>query len=174
MGDGISRNLRDGQLIVQDAATPTVHSKTIDLDEGDFKMDWTPDGGEPKVILNRGVLSHFRKGDEKPVGGSFSAKLSKIIADTGAGDSVPSEYEALTLTGLAASWTTTGLSGEPKLCKLVIKVANPNTSGRREVITLDKVKVSKVSFEEGEEYDKLSFEFVARITAPTITFEAQS
>jgi hypothetical protein len=42
------------------------------------------------------------------------------------------------------------------------------------VITIDKVKVSKVGFEEGEEYDKLSFEFVARITEPTITFEAQT
>jgi hypothetical protein len=174
MGDGISRNLRDGQLIVQDGTTPTPLSKTIDLDEGDFKMDWKPDGGEPRIILNRGALSHFRKGDEKPVSGSFSAKLSKIIADTGAGDSVPSEYEAITMTGLAAAWVTTGLAGEPKLCKLVVKVANPNASGRREVITLDKVKVSKVSFEEGEEYDKLSFEFVARVTAPTITFEAQS
>lgn len=171
MGDGISRNLRDGQLIVMDGST---HSKTIDLDDGEFKADWSPNGGEPRVILNRGALSHFRTGDEKPVTGSLSAKLSKLIADTGGGDSVPSEYEALTLTGLAASWTTTGLAGEPKLCKLVLKVTNPNAAGRREVITLDKVKLGKVSLEEGEEYDKLSFEFVARITEPTITFEAQA
>jgi hypothetical protein len=128
------------------------------------------------VIKQRGALSHLRTGDEEPVKGSFSAKVSKIRGDdTGQGgtDTAGTMRDFFKKQGLYNACTTTGTTGEPHQCKIVFKIANPDTTGRREVITFGKVPCPKFSFKEGEEFDTLEVSFIDNETAPTITHEAQ-
>lgn len=169
----VTRNLRDGTLYVQDNGDNEVE---LDLDEGDLSVKW---GNEDRLVKNRGSVAngHFRAGDEEPVEVTFTAKVSKIVADDtslGGSDGNPSAYNALRQTGPASGWSSCGDSGEPYLCRLVFKLANPDTSGRREVITIDKFREETVEFSEGEEYDTLAFSGRARIAAPVFSFEAQT
>lgn len=169
----ITRNMRDGQIEILDNGA---NSLTLDTDEGDLSIEW---GNEDRLIKQRGSVTsgHFREGDEEPVTGTVNVKVSQIRADDtsmGGTDDEPTPYDALHQVGPAAAWESTGESGEPYLCKLRFKLANPDSTGRREVIVLDKVRVGRVTFSEGDEYDTLAFPFTARIAEPTFTFEAQS
>ena len=165
----VTRNLRDGVLYIQDDGDNELE---INLDEGDVNIKWSV---EDRLVNDRGALSHFRAGDEVPTDVSFSAKVSKITADDtakGGTDTTPSVYEALMRLGLAAGWATTGYDGEPYLCTLVFKIANPDPTGRMEVITCGKFRASAPEFAEGEENDTLSFTGRGRL-APVFTYEAQ-
>lgn len=171
MSSPLSRNMRDGQILIKDGASASI---TLDTDEGDFNIEW---GSEPRVIKQRGALGHLRAGDEVPLKWSFKVKVSKLRADEstlGGTDSVPTVIDAFEKKGPAAAWTTTGASGEPHQVKLVFKIANPVSAGRREVITLDKSRASSWKFAEGDEYDTLEASGISMITEPAITFEAQT
>lgn len=167
----LHRKMSDGQIIIQDGGANTL---TLDTDQGDLSLKW---GSEANVRSHRGALSHFRDGVETPVEVSFSVVVSKISADDtsgGGSDTDPTPEEALTGNGLASGWTSTGQTGEPYQSKLVFKIANPDTSGRREVITINKLRCNSCEFSEGEDEDTLSFSGVALITRPAFSFEAQS
>lgn len=166
----LTRNMRDGQILVKDGASGSI---TLDTDEG--SLSWE-EGNDPRVIKQRGALSHLRSGDEEPCKGSFSVKVSKIRGDdTGQGgtDTAGTMRDAFRKEGLCNAWTTTGAAGEPHQVKLVFNIANPDTTGRREVVTFGKVPCPKFSFKEGEEFDTLDVTFIDNETAPTITHEAQ-
>jgi len=163
--------MRDGTLIIEDGDSNTL---TLDTDEGDFSCEW---GNDPRVVKQRGALSHLRDGDEETLSGTLNVKVSKIRADyssLGGSDTDPTPYDALLQKGPASAWDSVGTAGEPYQIKLTLKIANPDTTGRREVVEIDKLRVGRVTFSEGDEYDTLAFPFTANITEPTITFEAQS
>ena len=170
----VTRNMRDGQIYITDADGITGENYLLlDTEEGDFGLEW---GNEPRLIKQRGSVDngHFREGDEEATSGTINVKLCKIRADSVGGDTEPTPVEALKGVGaLAADWLSDGLAGEPHLCKLILKIANPDTTGRREVIELGHVRCGRVSFSEGDEYDTLAFPFTSREVEPTFSFEAQ-
>lgn len=157
------KNLRNGTMIIQDgAATP--QSITLTLDTGDLSWEETDN---LNVVRDRGDLSGLTKGDEEPVTGSFSIKFQQFIKQSFEAD--PTAYEALKNIGAAASWATT----DPNNCgtfatRIIFEIASCVAGESSERITFEKVHLTKNNFEEGDENNTLSFEFLDNEIAPTV------
>lgn len=67
---------------------------------------------------NRGKLDVVRLADEEPVDVNF--QFAWTYLSSGTGDTVPSVEEALTQTGLADDWVSTGIDCEPYAVNLII------------------------------------------------------
>lgn len=168
----ITRNLRDGVLYIQDSGAS--NTLEVTMDAGDVEFAW---GADALVIMDRGKLDHLRPGDEVPTTLKFTSKVSKIAADDtskGGGDTEATPLQALTQDALAVGWSSVGDAGEPYMVDLVFKIANPDSSGRREVITIPYFCVGPVAFNEGEENNTLEFNGLARVPKPIFTWEAQT
>ena len=169
----ITRNLQDGVLYIQDGDDP-VNSLEVTLDSGDLAVEW---GVDDILTDDRGVMDHFRPAKQEPIKVSFTAKQTKIAADDtskGGTDTAPTPDQALDQEGLAAGWVSTGKTGESYLVTLVFKIANPDSAGRREVITIPYFRRGPVKFAEGEENNTLDFSGLSRAAKPTFSWEAQT
>jgi len=147
----VTKNLRDGELVVKDGAgTPA--SITLALDEGDLRITEYEDTIK---VLDRGTLSHERMGDERPVEFSFTAKYVELMKQTGASD--PTLYEALRKIGGASGWTSTQTDGgDVYTVTMVFTITSPTGGEENETITLSLAHAEQIEFSEGDEYNTVS------------------
>ena len=158
----ITRNLRDGQIIIKDGAgTPT--SITLALDNGD--LSWTVALNTIQV-LDRGTLDHTRPGDDATSDLSYSAMLTQLADATTGNGSVYQFYEMVTDGG--ATLTSTSGSGEQFTLKHEFEITDPQGSNN-ERVTFDRVYMTDVSVSEGDDADTVSFSGVNFRTKPDVT-----
>lgn len=107
----------------------------------------------------------IRKIGEGNVTGSMSCLVSSF-----AGSTAVTPYEAFTMSGLAASWTSTA-RGDRKALKIALDINASGSSGATQRIAYNYCVISNVSVSPsgGEGLFMLSFDFVDHETKPTIT-----
>jgi len=162
-----TKNLRDGSMQVWDG-TGTPLKITLDLLEGNLTFTETINTVN---VLDRGSLDHQRTGDEAAVTGSFTAKYTEFISDSGDG---PLLYEVLTDTGEAASdnWISTSATATDVWTLTVyFSILDPDTadSTRYENVKFSKFSPTSIEFSEGDEFDTIAVSFQAFEVRPTIT-----
>lgn len=158
-----TRNLRDGELVIQDSGGS--NSVTVTLDEGD--LSWTE--SKPRhVIGDRGTIDHVRNGNQEACRVRFSLKYVAFFGGSDSGDAV-TPVDALKQAGNASGWTSTGDAGEPYGVDLVFTITNPDSSEDNEVITFSPFFYDSLEPAEGDEYSTISCEGVMRGEAPTPT-----
>lgn len=151
-----TKNLRDAELEIQSDTNVTVV-----LDEGDLRFTVHRN----KInILDRGTLSHMRKGDEQPVDVSWTCKFIDFGIQSGATSSV---YDILTQTGTASAYTGTNTDeGDVYTTDLVFTITAPDAG--TEVVTFTLFAIDTIEFAEGDEYNTLTVTGTAFITEPSI------
>lgn len=157
-----TRNLRDGTLTIRDgAATPA--TATVDLDEGNLSYTERRPG---IAVRDRGVLDHWREGDEQPSELSFTMKFQSFSQHA-----APTPYNALTQTGGAASWISdSNANSDVYTVELQFVLADVNSvfSGS-ETLTFAEFKPEEIAFAEGDEYNTLACSGRALVVAPTLS-----
>ncbi|QDT67068.1 hypothetical protein [Calycomorphotria hydatis] len=162
----ITRNLRDGELVIKDGTSPTPLSLTVLLDEGD--LSWSERSNTIEV-KDRGSITdgHTRIGEDESVSLSFSAKWTQLIGKAAdAGDPLQL-YEVLTFasgTGLQS----TSADGEQQTLQLEFTITDP-AGVANELITFSKVYREQITMSEGEDYNTISFSGRSFETQPTIS-----
>lgn len=152
--ENLTRNMRNGELVVSDGNPGTATSVTLVLDEGD--LQWT-ENVETIEVKDRGVLHHTRPGDEMSCDLSYSVKWVQLIADTVTGSSDPAQYYEL-ISNRNSAYYTTDQCGSQFTTKHVFTVASPcGTAGVGERITFAKVYSTSRQLQEGNDWNKISF-----------------
>lgn len=166
----VTKNFRDGVLTVYDGTLPTPNELTSILDEGN--LSWSS-VQNVTTILDRGRLSHMRKGNEEPVSISFTIKYVELIKQEY--ESTPTLYEVLKFINGASGWqsSNTDECSDVKTLTLKFRIKTPCPTDKDEVITFRKFYQTNISFDEGEEYDTLQVEAMAFVTDPEVTKEDQ-
>ncbi len=96
---------KDGQIVFNDATTPTAVTLQVAYEEGNFTFD-KPVRDEI-VVRDRGVITTVRQGDEQPITGSFNFYMREFTDTTNAG----SLQDFINGTGNYASNASTGSGG---------------------------------------------------------------
>jgi hypothetical protein len=96
---------KDGQIVFNDATTPTAITLQVAYEEGNFTFD-KPVRDEI-VVRDRGVITTVRQGDEQPITGSFNFYMREFTDTTNAG----SLQDFINGTGNYASNASTGSGG---------------------------------------------------------------
>ena len=153
----VVRNLRDGVLTLRDGAG---NHTTITLDSGGLKYGEATD---PKLIKDRGALSHLRKGDDKLMDVGFAIQFHDMY---GQGTDVRA-YEALKKLNNASSWTSTRGEDVYTLTLDFDVLGTGNSLFER--ISFRDFWHETIKLEEGEETDWLTVTGKAFRTQPTVT-----
>lgn len=148
------RNLRDGELVIRDGATPTPHTLTVLLDEGD--LTWTQRANTIEV-KDRGSVAagHTRKGDEESVALSFTAKWTQLIGKAANGADPLQLYEFLMFLSGTGVVSTSG-DGEQDTLQLEFTIVDP-AGVASEKVTFAKVYRESLTMSEGNEFNLISF-----------------
>lgn len=163
----VTKNLRDAEVKLYDG-TGSPNEIILALEEGDLTFETT---NNVNNILDRGILSHMRKGDEAPVPVTFTMKFTEMISQ---GSNPVTVYEAVEKVGAAAAWITTNTDGgDVYTLDMEVKIDTPTSGEDAELILLEKLH-GKFNFAEGDEYDTLTFEGEAFITRPAISKDTGS
>jgi hypothetical protein len=155
----LSRNLRDGELLIQDGGGAEL---TVILDQGD--LTWTQ-RQQTIEIKDRGSIAagHLRKGDDESVSVSFSARWTQLIG--AAGDALQL-YELLTFA--TASVQSTSSPGQQNTLTLTFTVHDPaNVASER--IVFEKVYRETLTMSEGDDANVIAFAGRAFQTAPSVS-----
>jgi hypothetical protein len=96
---------KDGQIVFNDATTPTAITLEVAYEEGNFTFD-KPVRDEV-VVRDRGVITTVRQGDEQPITGSFNFYMREFTDTANAG----SIQDFINRTGNYASNVSTGSGG---------------------------------------------------------------
>lgn len=156
----VTRNIRGGTLIVTDGNAQTL---TLDLEDSGLSWEMTDNVIN---VLDRGVLSHMRPGDEAPVTGNIGLKFKRFV---GTNVTTPTLVEALTRTSNAANWSSTNTDGgDVYTMKLVFEIAAVGTTLAEEVTFAMVCPQGAIAFAEGDEWSTLSCAFQDFETAPSI------
>lgn len=160
----LTRNLRDGQLTVNDG-TGTPKSVTLILDEGNLRWTETDNTIEVK---DRGALDHTRPGDQNSCEMSFTTKWTQLLQGSlSAGDGYVL-YEMVNDSG--GSFISTSAAGEQYTLEYVFVVNSPDgVTAKGEIITFNKVYKKTLVCGEGNEYNTVEFSGVDFETKPVIT-----
>ena|SRR3990167_9232364 len=161
--DPIVRNLRDGQLVVNDAAS---HSVTLTLDMGD--LEWT-EPEETVQVMDRGVLAQARPGDEKPCDLTYSTQWVHLIGDsvTSSGDAVQF-YELIN--ERASDYVGYGQAGEKYMLRHTFTVTAPGAAANEsEKILFAKVFKTSLKMGEGDNANRISFSGIDFETRPVVS-----
>jgi len=137
VGNGPVRTERDGKLTITDG-----DSNTIEL-TFDNELNFVPAHYDEVENFDRGAADPEVR-DGQAVRGTLSFKIGPkaiLVADTGGSEDI-SVYEALSQSGGAAAWVTTGPAGEKYAVTLAYEVANPDSDGKKETITFTKFRMS--------------------------------
>lgn len=158
---GVTRNLRDGQLIIaDDGGTAGMDKVTVDLEEGDLSYT---ERKPVTIVTDRGVLDHARLAPEEPVELSFTMKFQSFsVHDT------ITPYDALTQTGGASAWGSDEPNSDVYAVILEFTIDDP-ANGTDEVLTFARFCPEEIVFTEGEEYNTLRCSGRAVITAPALS-----
>ncbi len=161
----LTRNLRDGELVILDGSSPP-QSLTVLLDEGD--LTWTQ-RQRTIEIKDRGSIAagHTRKGDEESVSLSFTARWTQLLGRSLSGADPLQLYELLMFTA-GAGVTSTSQAGEQQTLTLQFTVLDP-AGEASERITFSKVYRETLTMSEGNESNQIAFSGRAFQTAPVVT-----
>ena len=158
----LTRNLRDGELIIRDGDAAAL---TVVLDDGD--LTWTETVNTVEV-KDRGAIAtgHTRPGDDASVELSFTAKWTVLA---GGADDPLGLYEVLSFSrdGLVS----TSPAGQQQTLTLEFRVADP-AGGDAETITFPKVYRQSLTMSEGEDANRIAFSGRAFVTRPNVTAAA--
>jgi hypothetical protein len=155
----LSRNLRDGELLIQDGGGAEL---TVILDQGD--LTWTQ-RQQTIEIKDRGSIAagHLRKGDDESVSLSFSARWTQLI---GGGSDPLQLYELLTFANDSVQSTST--RGQQNTLTFAFTVNDPaNIASER--IVFEKVYRETLTMSEGDDANVIAFTGRAFQTAPSVS-----
>lgn len=157
----LTRNLRDGQLVVNDGAG-SPKTVTLTLDEGD--LSWT-ETLETREISDRGALDHTRPGNEVPCDMSFSIKWNQLISYTANSSDGNVLYEMVN--NIGGGYTSTSGTGQQFTLEYVFTCTSPTAAGT-ETVTFAKVFKTSMDMSEQEDYNTISFSGRDFETRPTV------
>lgn len=158
----ITRNLRDGELVIKDA---TPQSLTVVLDEGD--LTWTQRANTIEV-KDRGSIGegHTRKGDEESVSLSFTAKWTQLLGKSAEAADPLQLYEFLMFASGTGAMSTSA-DGEQDTLQFEFTIADPaGVAGEK--ITFARVYRESLTMSEGDEFNLISFSGRDFEAAPTV------
>lgn len=150
----VTRNLRDGELVLKDGTSGTPQSLTILLDEGD--LSWTQRTNTIEV-KDRGSIAagHTRNGDEESIALSFTAKWTQLIGKFNNALDPLQLYEFLNFMSGLSIVSTSG-SGEQNTLQLEFTVNDPaGVAGEK--IVFAKVYQESLTMTEGDDANLISF-----------------
>lgn len=161
----MTRNLRDGELVIKDGSTPP-KSLTVVLDEGD--LSWT-NKLKTVEVKDRGSISsgHTRPGEDESVELSFSAKWTQLIGRSHSASDPLALYETLMLDA-AAGIQSTSQPGEQLTLTLEFTVSDPAGQASEKIMFL-KVYRESLTMSEGDKANMIAFKGRSFSTAPTVT-----
>lgn len=161
----VTRNLRDGELVIKDGSTPP-QSLTVLLDEGD--LSWIHKLHTIEV-KDRGSIGtgHTRPGDEEAVALSFSAKWTQLIGKSHNTADPLTLYEALMFQA-GTSLQSTSHQGEQNTLTLEFTVSDP-AGVANEKIVFNKVYRESLTMSEGDKTNLIAFSGRSFSTGPTVT-----
>lgn len=157
----LTRNLRDGQVVVNDGGG-TAKTVTLTLDEGD--LSWN-EPEETVQVSDRGVLDHTRPGNQVACSLSFSLKWNQLISFTALSSDGNVFYEMVN--NLGSNYTSTSGTGQQFTLEYVFTVTSPSGSGS-EAITFAKVFKNSLDMSEGDDWNKIVFNGTDFEERPTI------
>lgn len=170
----LTRNLRDGVLTIKDETGTPLECELV-LDEGDLSIEINQSAFE---VQDRGSMDHVRAGDDQPMRVSFSMKYVSLGETYGAETYNP--YEFLTGTGGASAVVTTAQTGgnydlvdggDVELYQLYFTINDPEVDNSGvETIEIPNFHVERISFQEGDEYSRLSVEGLSYQKKPIISY----
>lgn len=163
----ITRNLRDGELVIRDGATPPAEL-TVLLDQGD--LTWTQ-RQQTIEIKDRGSISagHTRKGDEESVSLSFTARWTQLIGKSASSGDPLQLYETL-MFHPDAGLESTSAPGEQETLTFAFTVRDP-AGVASETILFERVYRESLTMSEGDESNLIAFSGRAFQTAPSVSRE---
>jgi len=158
----ITRNLRDGELVIQDGGSAEL---TVLLDQGD--LTWTQ-RQQTIEVKDRGSIAagHLRKGDEESTTISFSAKWTQLIGKSASSGDPLQLYELL-MFQLGSGVISTSPTGEQETLTFEFTVVDP-AGVASEKITFSKVYRETLTMSEGNDANLIAFTGRAFQTSPTI------
>jgi hypothetical protein len=161
----LTRNLRDGELVILDGAAPP-QSLTIILDEGD--LTWTQ-RQKTLEIKDRGSIAagHTRRGDDESVSLAFTARWTQLLSRSVSASDPLAFYEMLMFTP-GANVVSTSQPGEQRTLTLQFTVLDP-AGIASERITFEKVYRESLTMAEGNDSNTIAFSGRAFQTQPTVT-----
>lgn len=106
-------SLKNCTLKIQDATAVTPLSITLKFGDGNFT--WSEKRNR-EYVRDRGILDTVRDGDDEPVDVKFEGVLEYYTGPSGA----PTPEDALTKTGDASAWVSTGATCEPYAVDLIL------------------------------------------------------
>lgn len=160
----LTRNLRDGELVIKDQGG--AGSLTVLLDEGD--LTWTQRRHTIEV-KDRGSIAagHLRCGDDESVSISFTAKWTQLLGSAVNATDPLQLYEMLTFHADAGIVSTSG-PGQQKTLTFEFTVIDP-AGIASELIVFEKVYQESLTMSEGDESNLIAFSGKAFQVAPTVT-----
>jgi hypothetical protein len=162
----LTRNLRDGELVIKDGTTPTPQSLTLILDQGD--LSWT-ETTRTIEVRDRGSISggHTRPGDDESVQLSFTARWTQLIGKFASSGDPLQLYEFLNfLAGLNV--VSTSAAGEQQTLAFEFSVVDPaGVAGEK--ITFAKVYKESLAMSEGDDANTITFNGRDFEVRPTIS-----
>lgn len=159
-------DLKDATIKILDGTTTTPNEITVKLGDGNLTYSVRRN---MEYILDRGNLDGVREGDEEPVEISLDAVWEFITASSGG---TPTIEDALTQSGEASGWASTGAdSCEPYAVDLEIEYDPSNCSAtEKETITFSEFRYEQI------DHDLRAGTFAisgrANITKPTVARSA--
>ena len=160
----ITRNLRDGELVIKDGSTPP-QTLTVVLDKGD--LSWSQ-RQRTVEILDRGSIAagHTRKGDEQSLHLSFSAKWTQLIGKSALATDPLQLYETLMfLSGSGVK--STSRTGEQDTLQFEFTVHDPAGVSSEKII-FHKVYRVALTMSEADDANHIAFTGCSFETAPTV------
>lgn len=161
----MTRNLRDGELVILDGSNPPL-SMTVVLDEGD--LSWTS-RLQTIEVKDRGSIAsgHTRPGDDESTELSFKAKWTQLIGRSHSPADPLALYEMLMFQP-GAGLQSTSQPGEQNTLTLAFTVTDP-AGLASEKIVFAKVYRESLTMSEGEKANLIAFSGKSFATAPTVT-----
>ena len=141
----VTKNFRDGVLTIKGKTSDGNVHHTVVLDQGDLMWVETQEVIE---VLDRGDLSHLRKGDEHRVDVGFMLKYQNLQADT-----ATTTYEAIKQVGAASTWNNLD-SNDIYTISLVFDVYDVDNY-IEETIVFNRFFWESIEFHEGSDYNTL-------------------
>lgn len=159
----ITRNLRDGELIIKDNGT--VGALTLVLDAGD--LTWSERRNTIEV-KDRGSIAqgHTRRGEEESVSLAFSAKWTQLLGASVQGADPLQLYEMLTFHPALGLGSTSG-PGQQQTLTFEFRIIDPAGVASERVI-FEKVYRETLTMSEGNEANLIAFTGKAFQVAPTV------
>lgn len=161
----VTRNLRDGELVIKDGTGGTPKSLTVLLDEGDLK--WVV-RSQTIEVKDRGSIAagHTRKGNDESVSLSFTAKWTQLLGKSANSGDPLQLYEMLMFVSGAGIASTSG-AGEQDTLTFEFTVVDP-AGAAGEKITFSKVYRESLTMTEGDDANLIAFTGRSFATRPVV------